>query len=152
MTTIDARWAQLEPGTVHPRAQHHDQLTTPADVAHLVDQLAQPHTSEAYLTHQDRPQTTSTVTGRTKADHGLVVGVWDGRGYAEYHDPTHYSQTVGEPDSPEWHTVHQGHFLPGSGIRLADLTALITEFLHTAHIPTCVRWRDLTPTGRRAAS
>jgi hypothetical protein len=103
--TIDARWAELAPGTVAPLAQHHTRLSSPLDVLWLVEQLAQPHTSEAYLIHADRPHVTSTVTGRTKADHGLVIAVHDGRGYAEYSDRRRHCQTLGDPDSGEWHTT-----------------------------------------------
>ncbi|MGH3752793.1 MAG: hypothetical protein ACRDRP_08885 [Pseudonocardiaceae bacterium] len=80
-STIDARWAELAPGAVAPLAPQHTRLSSSPDVLRLI---AQPHASEAYLIHAGRPRVTSTVTGRTTADHGLVIAVHDGRGYAEY--------------------------------------------------------------------
>ena len=148
--TIEARWAELASGTVALLAQHHTLLSNPPDVLRLVEQLAQPHTSEAYLIHTGRPRVTSTVTGRTKADHGLVIAVHDGRGYAEYSDSRRHCQTLGDPDSIEWHTTHQGHFLPGSGILVDQLAAMVIEFLNTAELPERVQWRDLTRHGRQS--
>lgn len=148
--TIDARWADLAPETVAPLAQRHTCLSSPADVLWLVEQLAQPHTSEAYLVHADRPRVTSSVTGRAKADHGLVIAVHDNRGYAEYSDNRRYCQTLGDPGSGEWHTTHQGHFLPGSGIPVDQLTTMVIEFLNTSELPESVQWRDLTRHGQQA--
>ena len=149
-STIDARWAEFAPGTVAPLAPHHTRLNSPLDVLGLVEQLAQPHTSEAYLIHTGRPRVTSTVTGRTKADHGLVIAVHDGRGYAEYSDRRRHCQTLDDTDSGEWHTIYQGHFLSGSGIPVDQLAAMVLEFLHTAELPANVQWRDLTLHGRQA--
>ncbi|MGH3815479.1 MAG: Imm1 family immunity protein [Pseudonocardiaceae bacterium] len=149
-STIDARWAELAPGTVAPLAQNHTRLSSPLDVLQLVEQLTQPHTSEAYLIHTGRAGVTSTVTGRTKADHGLVIAVHDGRGYAEYSDSRRRCQTLGDPDSGEWHTTHQGHFLPGSGIPVDQLATMVIEFLNTAELPESVQWRDLNRHGRQA--
>lgn len=146
---IDARWAELVPGTVGPLAQRHTCLRSPTDVRRLVEQLAPPDTSEAYLVHAGRPRVTSSVTGRAKADHGLVIAVHDGKGYAEYSDHRRHCQTLGDPDSDEWHTTHQGHFLPGSGIPVDQLTAMVIEFLDTAELPQNVQWRDLTRHGRQ---
>ncbi|MGH3931128.1 MAG: Imm1 family immunity protein [Pseudonocardiaceae bacterium] len=147
---IDARWAELAPGTVAPLAQQHTCLSSPRDVLGLVEQLAQPHTSEAYLIHTGRPPVTSAVTGHTKADHGLVIAVHDGRGYAEYSDSSRHCQTLGAPDSGEWHTTRQGHFLAGSGIPVDQLAAMVIEFLTTAEVPESAQWRDLTPHSRQA--
>jgi len=149
-STIDARWAELARGAVTPLAQHHTCLSSPLEVLELVEQLAQAHTSEAYLIHTGRPRVTSAVTGRTKADHGLTIAVHDGRGYAEYSDSRWHCQTLGDPDSGEWHTTHQGHFLPGSGIPVDQLAAMVIEFLNTAKLPESVQWRDLTPRSRQA--
>lgn len=146
-STIEARWAEFAPGTVAPLAQRHTGLSSPLDVLRLVEQLSQPHTSEAYLIHAGRPRVTSAVTGRTKADHGLVIAVHDGRGYAEYTDSRRHCQTIGDPDSGEWHTTHQGHFLPGSGIPVDQLAAMVIEFLDTSELPESAQWRDLNGHG-----
>ncbi len=43
-STIDARWAELAPGTVcwPPLAQHHTRLSSPLDVLRLVEQPTPP--------------------------------------------------------------------------------------------------------------
>jgi len=72
-----------------------------------------------------------------------VIAVHDGRGYAEYSDSRRPCQTLGDLDSGEWHTTHQGQFLPGSGIPVDQLVAMVIEFLNTAELPERVQWRDL---------
>jgi hypothetical protein len=105
---IDARWAELVHGTVAPLTQRHTCLDSPAGVLRLVEQLAQPNTSEAYLVHAGRPRVMGSITGRAKADHGLVIAVHDGQGYAEYSDNRRHCQTHGNLDRDEWHTTHHG--------------------------------------------
>jgi len=141
--TIIARWAELEPGTVIGRADHEMIVATHQDVRTLVDQLAHPHTSEAHLIHQNRPTRPSPLLGDLMPDHKVVIAVWRGYGYMEYTDPTHWSQLVGQPASPEWHTTTSEHFGAGSGVWLDTLIDAVTELLNTGQRPTIVTWREL---------
>jgi hypothetical protein len=140
--TITARWAELEPGTVIGRADHEMTVATPEDARALVGRLARPHTSEAHLTHRGRPTRPSPLLGDLRPDHKVVIAVWQGYGYMEYIDPTHWSQLVGEPATPEWHTTTSEHFGAGSGVRLDTLVDAVTEFLTTGQRPTTVAWRE----------
>lgn len=141
--TITATWADLEPGTVVDREVHEAIVSTPGDVRKLVDALARPNTSEARLVHTARPQEYDEISGQLEYDNQVIVGTWGQFGYIEFFDPGHWSQPVGDPASPEWHTTTSGHFHAGTGIPVETLVEAVTEFLRTARRPTCVRWREI---------
>lgn len=139
---IKARWADLEPGTVLDTECHEKDLATRADVEALVQALAHPDTSEAYLLHSERPWRTSSLDGRSVPDHKVVAAVWKGFGYFEYSDRDDFCQSGGDPASPGWTTTTSNYFYPGTGVDLDTLVELIDEFRVTAARPTKVEWRD----------
>jgi hypothetical protein len=140
--TINADWADLEPGTVIDREVHETILASPDDVQKLVDALTKPHTSEAHLVHAGRPKRYNKILNRLENDNQVFLAVTGGFGYMEYFDPNHWSQFVGDPASPEWHTTSSGYFYPGTGVSLDTLVKAVSEFLVTAERPTCVQWRE----------
>ncbi|GDY33770.1 Imm1 family immunity protein [Gandjariella thermophila] len=140
--TITARWADLRPGTVTAQAEHEMTLSTSEDIRGLVERLSAAHTSEAHLVHHDRPRKVSAFGGDSRPDHHVVVGVWQGFGYIEYTDPEHWSQPIGDPNSPEWHTSTGEHFRAGSGIPITDLVNALSEFLTNPQRPACLTWRE----------
>jgi hypothetical protein len=140
--TINADWADLEPGSVITRQVHRTVLVTPDDVRKLVETLAKPHTSEAHLVHTGRPKRYNTIFDEFEDDNQVFLGVVDSFGYMEYFDPDHWSQMIGDPASPEWHTTTSGYFHPGTGVSLDTLVKAVSEFLTTAERPTCVPWRE----------
>ncbi|MFE2751758.1 Imm1 family immunity protein [Actinosynnema sp. NPDC059335] len=139
---IEARWADLEPGTVLKKQFHEEILGGRAEVELFVQRLARPDTGEAYLLHPDRPRRTSSFDGRSVPDHKVVVAVRDAFGYMEFSDDDHFCQSLGSPESPGWTTTASDYFHPGTGVSLSTLVDLIDEFRTTAARPTAVRWRD----------
>jgi hypothetical protein len=140
--TIEAIWAEFEPGTFNEREVHRDRLATRADIEALVHRLGRPDTSEAQLIHSARPLETDSITGGTTLDHQVIVVVRAGFGYMEYAGEDHFCQSVGDPASPEYHTTTSNYFYPGTGVPLATLVDLIEEFRATAARPTIVQWPD----------
>jgi hypothetical protein len=145
--TIDADWADLEPGTVIDRQVHQAVLASPDDVRRLVDALAQPNTSEAHLVHAGRPKRYNKILGRFEADNRVFLAVANGFGYMEFFDPEHWSQLAGDPTSPEWHTTSSGYFHPGTGVSLDTLVDAVSEFLATGERPVGMQWRECSDTG-----
>jgi hypothetical protein len=140
--TITAGWADLEPGTVIVRRAHQMVLKTSEDVRDLVEILAKPDTGEAHMVHTGRPKWRNEFSDELEDDNQVFIGTCGGFWYMEYFDPTNWSQLVGDPISPEWHTVHSGHFFAGTGVSMDTIIKAITEFMVTAERPTCVEWRE----------
>jgi hypothetical protein len=141
--SITANWSDLEPGTMTDQESHETTLASHDDVRNLLNTLARPNTSEAYLVHEGRPTRYNPALAATEIDHGVVIAVRHGFGYMEYADPDRFSQLVGNPAAPGWHTTESGYFRPGTGVPVETLIEAVTEFLLTAQRPTCVRWREV---------
>jgi Immunity protein Imm1 len=151
--TLDVTWYVYHGDA--PRTWGEMKVMTPEDVHALVAALQQPGVDDAYVTHLGRPtQVVPALGDEHLPDHVVHLTLEQGWGYFAFAGaaegwPDGFSGSPqGDPRSPRVHGTYNTDYPAGSGLPLDVFERVVSQFLTTKELATCVRWvsdDDLRP-------